>query len=150
MNKRIIDQEISYAFDILDEAGIVKEDGGEKVILKGYKSQIAAFGASISMGSLISAVAFYNDKGNAAVDRTKLLKAIYKIINRQKDINDANQSLYAYIKNELQGCESAAYHSTYARLKEEVINAAIALKLAMNLYPLKDETEIGDNDEKEK
>lgn len=149
MNKRIIDEEISYAYDLLEEVGIAKDIDGEKVILKGYKSQIAAFGASISMGSLISAVAFYNDKGNAAVDRTKLLEAIYKIITRQKGLDDPQQSFYEYLKEELTKCDAAMYHNTYAKLKEDVINAAIALKLAMNLYPLKDETEIGENDEKE-
>lgn len=149
MNKRTIDKEISYAYDLLEEVGITKDVDGEKVILKGYKSQIAAFGASISMGSLISAVAFYNDKGNASVDRTKLLEAIYKIITRQKGLDDPQQSFYEYIKEELSGCGVTIDHSTYARLKEDVINAAIALKLAMNLYPLKDETEIGENDEQE-
>lgn len=63
MNKRKVDQAISRAYDVLNEIGIVEEINGEPVILKGYKSQISAFGASISMGSLISAVSFYSEKG---------------------------------------------------------------------------------------
>lgn len=147
MNKRKVDQAISRAYDVLAETGIVEEIKGEPTILKGYKSQIAAFGASISMGSLISAVSFYNEKGNAAVDRTKLMKAVYMMINEQEKLDNPDRSLWEYIKETLSGCDDSEYREMYAKLKEQVINYSIALKLAMNLYPLKDDAEIGEKDD---
>lgn len=146
MNKRKVDQAISRAYDVLNEIGIVEEINGEPAILKGYKSQISAFGASISMGSLISAVSFYSEKGNAAVDRTKLMKAIYIMINEQEKLDQPDCTLWEYIKETLSECNDIKYRETHAILKEQVINYSIALKLAMNLYPLKDDAEIGEKD----
>ncbi len=121
MNKKKVDELIPKAVDALKQAGIAN---GE-TIAKTFRGQISTFGAAIVNGSLISAVAFFSEQGGAAVERQNLLKAIKMLIPTAAGSKD----LYEYIK--AQGKEKEG------TVKEEILNAAIALKLAMNLYELK-------------
>ena len=116
MNKQRIDKWIPTAYDILKECKIANNNQ----INKGYRSQISAFGAAISMGSLMSAVAFFSKKGQSEVDRPKLMEAIVMLIFGKKEKN-----LFEYIR----------IHNS-EQTKEQVLDACIALKLAMNLYEL--------------
>lgn len=121
MNKNAINQEIKVAYDVLRETGIADDRKG--TIQKTYRGQISTFGAAISMGSLLPAIAFFSDKGGADVDRTKLMDAIIKIL--QYTNKTAEKNIFDYVlKNSEDVC------------KEEILNAAIALKLSMNLYKL--------------
>ncbi|WOC31810.1 MULTISPECIES: type III-B CRISPR module-associated protein Cmr5 [Caproicibacterium] len=123
MNKRKVDALIPRAYDILAKVEIAK-DGK---IDKAWRGQIASFGAAISMGSLLSAVCFFSDNGNAAVERKKLMNGIFLLIKDEysKQISNAN-TLFELISQKSNG----------KKLKEDILNAAIALKLAMNLYTL--------------
>lgn len=117
MNKASVDKYIPAAYQALKDAEIV-QDGK---IDAGFRGQIATFGAAVSMGSLLSAIAFFSEKDKSAVSRPKLLDALFRIL--QSDGVDAKyQNLYQY----------AAAHPD---CQEQVLNAAIALKLAINLYP---------------
>jgi CRISPR-associated protein Cmr5 len=80
------------------------------------------------MGSLKSAIAYFSAQGGAQVERQKLMNAIYYLIE-EKDPpgGSGNRALFDYVVK----------NNNY-RAKEEVINAAIALKCAMNLYILED------------
>lgn len=121
MNKKAINEMIDVAYQAIGTVGILNSD---KSLNKSYRGQISTFGAAITMGSLPAAVTFFSNKGGSEVDREKLIEAIYQILkNRAKIKNEKN--LFDYVKDN--GKEK----------KENVINAAIALKLAMNLYPLK-------------
>ena len=127
MNKAIVNQEIGVAYEVLQECGIA-ENGK---IAKGFRSQISTFGAAVTMGSLKAAIAFFSDNKNAKVERSKLIKAIFEIIKKDeknKNVDDNIKDLYDYVskKNNEDEC------------KEQIINAAIAIKLAMNLYELVD------------
>jgi CRISPR-associated protein Cmr5 len=113
MNKRKIDQLIPDAYAMLAEVNIA-EDGK---IEKAWRGQISAFGAAISTGSLLAAIAFFSEQGSAKVEREHLMTAIAKLIGQD--------DLFKYVKSEDE-----------RKAKEEIINAAIALKLAMNLYVL--------------
>lgn len=115
MNKKRIDSLLPKAYDILSELNI-SENG---IIKNAYRSQICAFGAAITMGSLLSAVAFFSQKGNCSVDRHKLMSAIKKLSGFD------GSSLFEYVKN----------NNTPAT-KQLVLESAIALKLAMNLYTI--------------
>lgn len=121
MNRKVVDRLIPAAQEALVKTGIAN---GE-VISNSYRGQISTFGAAIINGSLISAIAFFSDKGGASVDRVKLIDAIKLLIP------DANtyKNLFEYVKDKGKKNESA--------VKEQVLNAAIALKLAMNLFELK-------------
>ena len=114
MNKRKVDALIHKAYHVLQEVEISKSGK----INKAWRGQISSFGASIAMGSLLAAVSFFSAQGGADVDRSKLMKAIEKLIG-------CRGSLYDYVDT-----------TEERKAKEEIINAAVALKLAMNLYDL--------------
>ena len=123
-----IDELIANAIPILDNTGIVKEDEetGEKYILRSFRGQISSFGAAVEMGSLLSAVAFFSNKGGSETDRPKLMQAIYMLITNTIE-NCDEKALLLYV----------AANNT-PTLKRNVIDAAVALKLAMNAYELRD------------
>lgn len=118
MNKRSIDKLIPKAYEVLSECGIAKD--GE--INKAWRGQISSFGASIVQGSLLAAVSFFSAKGGADVNRPLLMDAIAKLIK-------ADKPLFFYVQETNEENEQT--------VMEDIVNAAIALKLAMNLYKLK-------------
>lgn len=127
------DEMIINAISILKTVGIVKIDekkNNQEYIEKSFRSQISSFGAAVEMGSLLSAVAFFSNKGGSDTDRPKLMQAIYMLITGKNE-----KSLLMYVKD-----------NNTAETKRKVIDAAVALKLAMNAYELRDK----DNKNKEK
>ena len=136
------DEMIARAISVLDTAGIVKKDKNpEKLYIeKAFRGQISSFGAAVEMGSLLSAVAFFSSQGSSPTDRTKLMEAIYLLLtgNEKKDIKE-NETLLRYV----------AQNPNNQKLKREVIDAAVAIKLAMNAYELRDVKKGGDEGEKQ-
>ncbi len=127
MNKQRIDTMITTAYKVLGSTGIAVNGK----IPKGFRGQTATFGAAVTTGTLLSAILFFSQKGNAAVDRTKLMDAIYEIL---KQVNpgatgDAG-NLYRFAVKEINSTKGDT------AVKELILDAAIALKLAMNLYEL--------------
>ena len=99
---------------------------------KTYRGQISAFGAAVSMGSLLSAVAFFSAEGGGDVDRPRLMMAIYELVTEKPlDPDDVNskKALFKWVEEK-------------PDIKEQIINAAIAIKLAINLYPIEKETQL--------
>ena len=82
MNKNLINHEIQAAYDALRESKIVDENDGS--IKKTYRGQISSFGAAITMGSLISSVAFFSADGGSEVERSKLMKAILLVLKKER------------------------------------------------------------------
>mgnify|MGYP000825741440 FL=1 len=136
------DEMIARAISVLDTAGIVKKDKNpEKLYIeKAFRGQISSLGAAVEMGSLLSAVAFFSSQGSSPTDRTKLMEAIYLLLtgNEKKDIKE-NETLLRYV----------AQNPNNQQLKREVIDAAVAIKLAMNAYELRDVKKGGDEGEKQ-
>ena len=125
MNKIKIDGLISPACDALEKVKIVNDDK----IDNAWNGQIASFGASIATGSLLAAVAFFSTESEKTKvdDRSKLIKAIFELIETTE--KDGCKSLFDYVvRKKKDGKERSA--------KENIINAAIALKLAMKVYDL--------------
>lgn len=117
MNKQKIDTWIPKAYQALEYCKIA-ENG---TIDKGYRGQIAAFGASVAMGGLLSAIGFFTAQGNSEVERQKLMQAILALI-----APDRKETLFKY----------ALTRRADPGFKDDVLCAAVALKLAMNLYEL--------------
>lgn len=128
MNKNIINEEISLAYDAIREVGIANEKGE---VQKTFRGQVTSFGASVLMGSLLSSIAFFSDDKKASVDRSLILKAIFYILEKQEKVGSEETNLFKYAQ------------SNQKEKKEEILNAATALKLAMNLYHLTGEKEDG-------
>lgn len=132
MNKKRIEELIPKAYEALKNAGIAKlnEDTKLTEISKTFRGYISSFGAAIAMGSLKAAIAFYSKQEGALKSRDTLIKIIYVLINDNSNVTDFNNipqtALYDYV-------DKAPNES---EVKEEIYNAAIALKLAMNLYKI--------------
>lgn len=123
MNKRLVEEFIPYAYDALKINQTICIDGKISGTLKG---NIASFGAAVQMGSLLSAVAFFSQQGGATKPRQELLNIILQILKRHGDIQESEHTLFDYIcKADVEEREG---------IKALVINAAIAVKLAMNLF----------------
>ncbi len=118
MNKKRVDDNILCAKKALEECGIAKDGKVEKA----YRGQISTFGAAVVMGSLKAAVAFFAEKGSAEVDRPKLLEAMYYVIKKEK-VSAKNVLDFVCSNDE-------------KTLKEEFVDASVAIKLAMNFYDL--------------
>lgn len=127
MNKRKVDKWLKVAIGALNDhehCGICSKDG---TIEEGFRSQISAFGAAVTMGSFKAAVAFFSDKKKAAVSRPELIRAMYYIIygewkEDEKDI--LKEILEITDRNRLKN------------IQNDFIHASIALKLAMNAFEL--------------
>ncbi len=118
MNKQRVNDWIAPATKALADVGIA-ENGK---IASTFRGQISTFGAAVTMGSLKAAAAFFSQQGKATVKRELLLKAMYNVVTG--DIKDPDQ-VFAYI---------CAHDDVQTR--DQFLDAAIALKLAMNLYEL--------------
>ncbi len=126
MNKKMVDEYLPSAYDALSREGVA-QDGKIK---NSYRAHISSFGVMIAMGSVLSAAALFcegRDNSSASMERVRLAKCIYRIING-KDCKEKD-SFFEYVKAEVKQDREQV-------VKEQIINAAIALKLAMNLYQL--------------
>ena len=137
MSKKRIEHYIPRAYEVIksQHTDIATEYKGDYEVLEGLKGQIASFGSAVNMGNLKSAVAFFSDKGGAQTDRQNLMKAIYLIINEDKNINNkdticTNRSLFEQIQN-IEDYEISSY-------KGKILDAAVAVKLAIRMCKLVD------------
>lgn len=130
MNKKEVERFIPIAYHVLKNNERICTNNQ---IPKGLQSSIASFGASIAMGNLLSAVTFFSKQGQAAQPRDELMKIIFDIIKEdRKETIKQTTTLFEYI------CENIDQEIL---IKEKVIDAAIAVKLSMNLFDLIDKKE---------
>lgn len=125
MNKEKVNENMEKAYEAIAKTGICQNG----VIKKTFRGQVSTFGAAVSMGSLLPAIAFFSDNGSSSVERRKITEAIYMIIKPEAAGNVKDAALYMYAKQQINDKKEES-------CKEEILNAAIALKLAMNLYKL--------------
>jgi len=133
MNKKRVDALLPAAFDVLKDPDTGISDGVN--IPGSFRGQISSFGASVCTGSLLSAIAFFSQQGGAAVARQQLITAIYKVIrNNGAAPAVPGGNLFEFVR----------LHPDKKAAKELVLDAAIAIKLAINLFNL-DETQTDEN-----
>ncbi|MGD9971036.1 MAG: type III-B CRISPR module-associated protein Cmr5 [Sulfuricurvum sp.] len=102
-------------------AGEKLSDNGVS-IAKQYNGYISAFGASVMQAGLLPTIAFYsNESSSSEKNRIVLLEAIAALLNDTKP----GERLLDYVLRK----------QADSRTKHNVINAAIALKLAIRTYP---------------
>ena len=131
MNKQQIDAYIPKAYNALKDFGIAYLHRDVYKIKKTFRGYISSFGASIIMGSLCSAIAFNSQQNHAENEREKLMMAIYYLISGSDSIEGiTNLSLLQFVINNKEN---------ETKIKEDIYNAAIAIKLAMNMYELTEE-----------
>lgn len=121
MNKKKVTALLSVAKESLFLTGLA-ENGQIDGALRG---DISTFGANVVMTSLPAAVAFFINQGNAAASRRKLIQAVFYCVTGQVTPEDKIQEIMDYVRR----------HNN-ADLKEKVMNATIAIKLAMHYFEL--------------
>ena len=120
MDKKIINQELQAAYLAIKEFGIVN---GKDEIERRFRSYVSSFGAAITMGSLLPAIAFLGKDDN----RNKVQNAIFKVLKENEKVEENCASLFEYAQKEVKKNQEKS-------CQEEILNATIAVKLAMNLY----------------
>jgi len=134
MNKQIIDEMIVKAMDILsaNEVKIVENNQ----VPSEYFGYIASFGPAVVQTGLIQTVAFYCNDSDEGKKRKKIIALMAKTLEQTGRIaNLGNSDLYEYLKNQWNN------NNFYARihLKNMVMEACTACKLALRTFPKKDD-----------
>jgi len=129
MSMQRINSWIAYGKEALHEIGIA-ENGK---IVKTFRGQISSFGAAVSMGNLKSAVAFFSEQAGASVPRENLLRAIWFVLKRSEGIKKEDILNKPIKTNEI--FDYVCKNDSIA-LKNDFLDAAVAIKLAMNLFDL--------------
>ena len=134
MNKKRVNEWILPAKEAIRANSICDENNKVDKIFRG---QIATFGAAVVMGSLKSAIAFFAEQNKSSVDRPKLIKAMYQIIDKDHKQAETTQEIFQYV------CDNYSYE-----LVEKFTDASIALKLAFNFFELVDDLPADNKDKK--
>lgn len=104
-------------------------------IPSGYQSAASGFGTTIMQMGLLPTLAVYADEGaDAGIDRKKLLSALKKILTHEKSRFSQKTMLrqeQSLLKDALQP------NFPQAELKEHLLHASLAFKLAIRTYKLK-------------
>jgi CRISPR-associated protein Cmr5 len=144
-----IDELIPAAIAAIKENHIPVKDNG--IVPNEYKGYIDTFGASIVQNGLIPAVIFFETAGGKEDEsitsdpekkgiyenRNKMMKAILQVIlQRKKDTTTGKQgTLYDYITTEKKAGKAEK------QVRQEVVDAAIAIKVALRTFAFKKENE---------
>ena len=131
MNKRKVEQLLPKAIAALNASKIKKRDKtGADYVEKGFRGQISSFGAAVTMGSFRAAVAFFGNNGESDVERSELIRIMYYMINGQ----------WISAPEIVEEIVSIDNNARLAQMKEDFINASVALKLALNAFDLRDKS----------
>ncbi|MCD4793394.1 MAG: type III-B CRISPR module-associated protein Cmr5 [Bacteroidales bacterium] len=129
--KKNISKLLVYAEESVQDAqeGLLKTDKKNNInyIPKEYKGYISSFGAAITQSGLLPALYFNHQSEKSVADRKKLMNAVYKIIKKNQNINPQEDDLLSYAKNQTGNIKD---------LKNQILNAATALKLVIRTYKL--------------
>ncbi len=130
MNKRKVEAYLPIALEAIlsAECGIreKEKDAFVNKISKTYRSYISSFGAAVTMGSFKAAVAFFSQQASGEKPRQELLRAMWYIVNKSWVGAGEISKKVIEITDTVE----------LARLKEEFINASLAMKLALNAFEL--------------
>jgi len=122
MNKRI-DSLIPKAIEAVKN---IQDEMKGKKLPSEYKGYVSSFGAAVLQSGLKAAIAFYESKSSSSVQNKKpLMLAILELVTDKKPDKNNDSLLEYVIKNDS------------LELKDEILDAAAALKLAINTFEMK-------------
>ncbi len=116
LNKRKVDQLIPIAVDVLKKAS------GGRPFPKEFPGYISSFGASLVQGHLHASISFYSDNGGAQANRSDLMGMLLEMI--KSDRQQVTQSTLL------------EYAFANPTAKSHLLEYVVALKLALNLFPI--------------
>jgi len=94
-----------------------------------YKGYIASFGSSIIQSGPLPAIAFYSDESSrSAREKKKVTMMIFDLLKRF-NTQIAHEDFHVYV----QECLESRGHEA-SQIKDDIITATIALKLAMRTF----------------
>lgn len=151
VNKKKVEALVPKAIELVEKEFRAKDKGGVPKELKGY---ISSFGASIIQSGLIPAVAFYeraetSKTDDVAINRRKLMRVIGNLIGY--DLKSKELKAEENPKDDILLEELMKNNETDAKIKKkDIINASIAVKLAIRVFKQLDKTskKTGDDDDK--
>ena len=119
MSKKNIEKYIEDSINVLDEVF-------GNTIPSSFNGYISAFGASVIQSGLKPTLAIYeNQNASTKEDKSKLTEIILKVLNDQTE----EKSLLKYVINSQESED---------RLKQEIIDIAVAVKLSIRTFKLVD------------
>ncbi len=125
MNKNNVEKLIPIAINVIENSKLYSNGK----VSKACSSQISTFGAAISQGSLLSAVLFFGKTDDKSkIDRRELLKVIHKVISE-------GSSKYCKSCEDFTSLEDFIIKDKFIA-KKKIIDACIAIKLALNVFIL--------------
>ncbi len=133
MNKKRLTILMQLADGVLRPSGILKANGR---IEDSYNGQTSGFSVTVAMSGLLPALVIYYQQASESrnINRKNILEAIGLMISQDhdfteiQDIKDAESLLRAAIKTR--------DNAKSKKLKQEVIDCAIALKQIIRTYEL--------------
>ncbi|MCD4675189.1 MAG: hypothetical protein K8S18_04230 [Desulfobacula sp.] len=122
--KKRIENYLPRALEIVKELGIAENDE----VPSEFNGYISSFGAAIIQSGLKQAATFFsNENSRTDQDRAKIVKAVYLLICDNPDPKAKSDALSKLLE------EKGRTHL----MTEKVIDASVALKLAIRTYKLK-------------
>ena len=119
MSKKNIEKYIEDSINVLDEVF-------GNTIPSSFNRYISEFGASVIQSGLKPTLAIYeNQNASTKEDKSKLTEIILKVLNDQTE----EKSLLKYVINSQESED---------RLKQEIIDIAVAVKLSIRTFKLVD------------
>lgn len=131
MSKKDIEQLIPLAFKAI-ETCIIKKDGHIDKVYKGY---IESFGPTVIQSGLLPAICLYEKKGTSSEgDKIRVIEAIQYIL--PTDFTNSPSKFSTLVGGRTDKVEC----------KEKIMNAVIALKLAIRTFEFDDKEKRGTAD----
>lgn len=132
---RKIEYLIPAALEAIDQVLLsAYKEGG---IPKGYQGAISGFGASLLQMGLLPTLAVYSDEDHSAdIDRKKLLKVLQLILKHQDShFSKKAKPMLGVKESMLKDALQPGFPQD--ELKQHLIQASLAFKLAIRTYKLK-------------
>lgn len=126
--RKRIDRLIPQAISVISEVGIAS--GG--MVASSFHGYISSFGASMVQSSPLAAAVFFEDSSSSQEDRSKLPRAILKLVLWEKQGSSSGSKLSDYIMSQMSSGQVP--NSTVT----DILAAAIALKIALRTFKQKD------------
>jgi CRISPR-associated protein Cmr5 len=97
---------------------------------KEFNGYISSFGASLISGGLLPTIVFFSQEGKAKGDRTSVIRALeFILFSYHPDLLYKEANLIETVKDMIEK------GTTQNRLIDKLQDAAIALKLAIRIFP---------------
>jgi len=126
----------NYQVDRLIEPAIAlveKYFGKEKPVPKGYESALASFGGTLIQSGPLPACALYLKTSDSNIDKARLIRMLMELMKEQGGFS---MVVLAEKSNDLMKQIIQEYNQNEELFKHRLVNATIALKLALRTFEL--------------